>query len=143
MRTEEVVYDDGTTVHTYNDAGVCVRTTDYDAEGNIEIDIQYDVDPLQQVVGWKVFDGEGKIVKRFEVDFDSLGLETEKRQYGADGTLDRLQRFLYDENHRRIEDQHFDGALQLRSKRVYTYEDGKTIAKYYDLEGNEIQGPAA
>lgn len=144
MRTEEVFFDNGDrTVYTYNDAGVILRTTDYDAAGNIRFDIQYDVDSSQLVRGWKVFDREGKIVKRFEVDFDSLGMETEKRQYGADGTLDRRQQFVYDENHQRIEDQHFDRTGQLRSKRVYTYIDGETIAKYYDLEGNEIQGPAA
>jgi hypothetical protein len=143
MRTEEVLFDGGDkTVYTYND-GVILRTMDYDAEGNIRFDIQYEVDPANLVRGWKVFDREGKIVKRFEVDFDSLGLETEKRQYGADGTLDRLQRFLYDENHQRIEDQHYDGTLQLRSKRVYKYIDGETIAKYYDVEGNEIERPAA
>ena len=118
MRTEEMVFDGGDkAVYTYNDAGVNLRTINYDAEGNIQFDIQYEVDPANLVRAWKVFDREGKIVKRFEVDFDSLGLETEKRQYGADGTLDRLQRFLYDENHQRIEDQHFDGTLQLRSKR--------------------------
>lgn len=144
MRTEEVLFDNGDrTVYIFNDAGVILRTTDYDAAGNIRFDIQYDVDSSQLVRGWKVFDREGKIVKRFEVDFDSLGRETEKRQYGADGTLDRLQQFVYDENHQRIEDQHFDGTGQLRSKRVYTYINGETIAKYYDLEGNEIQGPAA
>ncbi|MFN2406642.1 MAG: hypothetical protein ABR594_11345 [Pyrinomonadaceae bacterium] len=144
MRTEEVVFDDGDkTVHTFNDAGVILRTIDYDAAGNIRFDIQYDVDSSQLVRAWKVFDREGKIVNRFEVDFDSLGLEIEKRQYGADGTLDRLQRFLYDENHQRIEDQHFDGTLQLRSKRVYTSIDGERIAKYYDVQRNEIRGPAA
>src|SRR5688500_200267 len=126
MRTEEVFCGNGDrTVYTYNEAGVNLRTINYDAEGNIQFDIQYEVDPANLVRGWKVFDGEGNIVKRFEVDFDSLGLETEKRQYGADGTLDRLQRFVYDENHQRIEDQHFDGNLQLRSKRVYTSIDGE------------------
>ena len=144
MRTEEEVFDDGDkTVHAFNDAGVILRTINYDAGGNIRFDIQYEVNPSNLVRGWRVFDREGKIVKRFEVDFDSLGLEIEKRQYGADGTLDRLQRFVYDENHQRIEDQHFDGTGQLRSKRVYTYIDGETIAKYYDLQRNQIERPAA
>lgn len=46
------------TIRTYNDAGLCVRTTDYDVAGNIRCDIHYDLDPLQRVVGWKVFDAK-------------------------------------------------------------------------------------
>jgi len=87
MRTEEVAFDNGDkTVHTFNDAGLCVRTTDYDAAGEIRYDVKYEVDSSQRVVGWKVFDDKGNIVKRFEVDFDSQGREIEKRQFGADGT---------------------------------------------------------
>jgi hypothetical protein len=110
MRTEEVVLEDGEkTVHIFDDAGVCVRTTDYEVDGSVRFDIQYDVDPSQRVVGWKVFDSNESLVKQFEVIFDSQGLEIEKRQYGADGKLERLQRFVY-ENDRRIEEQRFDAG---------------------------------
>ena len=72
MRTEEVVFENGDkTVHSLNDAGLCVRTVDYDTTGNIRFDIKYDVDLWQRIVGWKVFDGNGNIAKRFEVDFDA------------------------------------------------------------------------
>ena len=143
MRTEEVVLEDGEkTVHIFNDAGVCVRTTDYEADGSVRYDIQYDVDPSQRVVGWKVFDGNENLVKQFEVVFDSQGLEIEKRQYGANGKIERLQRFAY-ENNRRIEEQHFDAGGQLRSRKVFTSEGGETIARYYDVQGNPIPGPAA
>ena len=143
MRSEEVVVDDGDkTVHVFNEAGVCVRTTDYEADGSVRYDIQYDVDPSQRVVGWKVFDGSGNLVKRFEVDFDSQGFETEKRQYGADDKLERQQRFVYEDD-RRIEEQHFDAAGQLRSRTVFTSAGDETIATYYDVHGNPIPGPAA
>lgn len=144
MRTEEVIFENAEkTVNTFNDAGVCVRTIDYDAAGSIRFDIRYDVDLSQRVVGWKVLDGNGNTVKRFEVDFDSQGLEIEKRQFDADGKLERLQRFVYDENNRRIEEQHFDGTRKLRSRKVLTLIGGETITKYYDVEGNPISGPAA
>jgi hypothetical protein len=142
MRTEEIVFENGEkTVHTFNNAGSCVRTTDYEASGSIRYDIQYDVDPSQRVVGWKVFDSNGNTLKRFEIDFDE-GREIEKRQYGADDKLERLQRFVY-ENDRRIEEQHFDAAGKLRSSKVFTSVGGETVARYYDVEGNPIAGPAA
>ena len=144
MRTEEVVFDSGDkTVHIFNDDELCVRTTDFDAVGNIRFDIQYEVDACQRVVGWKVFDGNGNTIKRFEVDFDSQGLEIEKRQYGAEGELERLQRYVYDNNNRRIEEQHFDATVTLRSSRVFTLTGNETIANYYDARGNPIDGPAA
>lgn len=144
MRIEEVVFENGDkTVHTFNDAGLCVRTIDYDAAGNIRFDIQYDVDPWQRIVGWKVFDGNGNTVKRFEVDFDSQGFEIEKRQYDADSKLERLQRCVYDDNNQRIEEQHFDATGTLRSRKVFTSNGDETIEKYYDVQGNLIGGPAA
>lgn len=144
MRTEEVVFESGDkTVYTFNDAGVCVRTIDYDAAGSVRFDIKYDVDRYQRVVGWKVLDGNAKTIKRFEVDFNSDGFEIEKRQYGDDDKLERLQRFVYDQNNRRIEEQHFDGIGKLRSRKVFTSRGGETIATYYDVQGNQIRGPAA
>ena len=144
MRTEEVVFESGDkTVHTFNDAELCVRTTDFDAVGNIRFDIQYEVDACQRVVGWKVFDDNGNTIKRFEVDFDSQGLEIEKRQYGAEGKLERLQRYVYDNNYRRIEEQHFDATVTLRSRKVFTLRGDETISNYYDVQGNPIDGPAA
>jgi hypothetical protein len=144
MRTEENIFEDGAkTVHTFNDAGSCVQTTDYDAGGNIGNDIHYDVDPLQRVVGWKVFDANGNTIKRFEVDFDSQGFEIEVRQFGANGNLERLKRYLYDDNNRRIEEQHFDATRTLRSRKVFTSVGNETIAKYYDVQGNPLKGPAA
>lgn len=60
MRTKEVVYEDGDkTVHTFNEAGKCVRTVDFEEDGSVRFDIQYDVDQQQRTVGWKVFDGKG------------------------------------------------------------------------------------
>ncbi len=144
MRNEEVVFEDGEkTVHTFNEAGLCVRTIDYDAARNIRFDIQYEVDPRQRIVGWRVFDGNGNIVKRFEVDFYSRDLEIEKRQYGGNGKLERQQRFIYDDNNRRLEEQHFDATGTLRSRKVFTLINGETIEKYYDVQGNPISGPAA
>jgi hypothetical protein len=144
MRTEEVVFENGDNrVHVFNDAGVCMRTTDYDAAGNIRFDIQYDVDPAQHVVGWKVLDVNGNTVKQFEVDFDSLRGLIEKRQNGADGELERLQLYVYDDHNRRIEEQHCDATGTLRSRKVFTSIGGEKIAKYYDVQGNPIDGPAA
>ena len=143
MRTEEAVFANvEKTVHTYNDAGVQIRTVDYDADGNIRFDIQYDVDPLQRVVGWKVLDGNGNTIKRFEVDFDSQGLEIEHRQYGSRDELERRERYLYDDDYQRVEEQHFDAAGTLRSRRVLTSTDGN-LAGYYDEHGNPLDGPAA
>jgi hypothetical protein len=143
MRTEEAVFANGEkTVHTYNDAGVQIRTVDYDGDGNIRFDIQYDVDPLQRVVGWKVLDGNGNTVKRFEVDFDSQGLEIEHRQYGSRDELERRERDLYDDDDQRVEEQHFDAAGILRSRRVLTSTEGN-LAGYYDEHGNPLDGPAA
>lgn len=144
MRTEEVVFENGDkTVHAFNDAELCVRTIDYDAAGNVRFDIQYDPDHLQRIVGWRVFDGNGNIVKRFEVDFDSQDLEIEKRQYGPSGKLERLQRYKYDDNNRRLEEQHFDATLTLRSRKVFMSIHGEAIERYYDVHGNPISGPAA
>ena len=82
MRTEEVVLDGGDkSVYTYNDAGVILRTIDYDAEVT------------------------------FSLTFNTRSIL--RTSYGA---LDRLQRFLYDENHQRIEDQHFEGPYSYGAK---------------------------
>ena len=35
------------------------------------------------------------------------------------------------------------GPYSYAARGVYTYIDGETIAKYYDVEGNEIERPAA
>ena len=144
MRTEEVVFEDGDkTVHTFNDAGLCVRTTDYEADGSIRFDIQYEVDQHQRIVGWNVFDSQENIVKRFEVDFDSRDLEIEKRQYNGDGKLERQQRFIYDDDNRRLEEQHFDATGTLRSRKLSTVVNGETVEQYFDVQGNPLTGPAA
>jgi hypothetical protein len=144
MRTEEAVFENGEkTVHTYNDAGMQVRTVDYDAAGNIRFDIQYDVDTFQRVVGWKVLDGNGNTVKRFEVDFDEQGLEIETRQYGSRDELERRERYLYDDDNERVEEQHFDAAGILRSRRVLTSTGDGNLTGYYDAQGNPLDGPAA
>ena len=144
MRDGEVVFDDGEkTVHTFNENGLCVQTIDYDANGNIRFDIRYQIDPLQRIVGWTVLDGRGETVKRFEVDFNSQNMEIEKRQFGADGMLERQQRYIYDNDNRRVEEQHFDSTGMLRSRKVFTSIDGETSEKYYDLQGNLLSGPAA
>ena len=144
MRTEEVVSTEGDkTVYTYNDAGCTVRTTDYDASGNIVCDIHYDIDGLQHIVGWKVLDANANILKRFEVDYDSKGLEIEHRQYGNDDKLERQEKYLYDDNNQRVEEQHYDAAGTLRSRKIYTSTGEGTNAQYYDAMGNPIAGPAA
>ena len=143
MRTKEVVSSDGDrTVYIYNDAGLQLRTTDYDANGNVVFDIHYKINPLEQFVGWKVFDANGSVVKRFEVDYDTLGLEIERRQYGSDDKLERRVKYLYDDDNELIEEHHIDPAGQLRSKKVYTSRGDEIIENYYDVQGNPIDGPA-
>ena len=143
MRTEEIVLPDGyKSVLTYDDAGLQVRTTDYDAEGNICLDIHYDFDQRQRVVGWKVFDSAQNTLKRFEVDYSPEGLETETRQYGDNGKLERRERYLYDSNNVLAEEQHFDAIGVLRSRKVYERNGADKSAKYYDIDGNVLDGPA-
>lgn len=144
MRTEEVVLEDGyKNVVTYNDLGLMVRQSDYDADGNMCLDIHYDLDDVQRVVGWTIFDHAKKILKRFEVDYSPENLEIETRQYGSDGELERLERYLYDENNLQSEEQHFDASGILRSRKIYESNEGQRTAKYYDADGNPIDGPAA
>ena len=144
MRTREVVSSDGDrTVYIYNDGGLQLRTTDYDENGNVLFDIHYESNALQQIVGWKVFDANGSVVKRFEVDYDSHGLKIEHRRYGSDDKLERREKYLYDDDNQLIEEQQIDPTGQLRSKKVYTSRGDETIANYYDVQGNPIDGPAA
>ena len=42
-----------------------------------------------------------------------------------------------------LEEQHFDANGTLRSRKVFTSIGGETIAQYYDVQGNPIEGPAA
>lgn len=142
MRTEEVVLEDGyKSVVTYNDLGLQIRTTDYDAAGNISLDIHYNLDDLQRVVGWTIYDSAQKTLKRFEVDYSPEGLEIETRQFGGDGELERRERYLY-ENDQRAEEQHFDASGTLRSRKIYESNGDQATAKYYDALGNPIDGPA-
>lgn len=142
MRTEEIVLTDGSkTVYTYNDAGLQVRTTDYDTDGSVCFDIHYEVDALQRVVGWRVFNKNGDTLKRFEVDHNLDGLEIEKRQYNGDGNLERREKYLYNDGVL-VEAQQFDGAGILRSRKIYTSTNDGVSAQYYDALGNPIKGPA-
>jgi YD repeat-containing protein len=143
MRTEETVLTDGSkTVYTYNDAGLHVRTTDYDEDGNIYFDIHYEVDTLQRVIGWRVLDKNGNTLKRFEVDHDLEGLEIENRQYGGDDSLERREKYLYDDNGVLVETQHFDATGILGSREIYTPTHDGVSSQCYDALGNPIDSPA-
>jgi hypothetical protein len=73
--------------YTYDDAGLHVRTTDYDADGNLTFDIYNPHNESGDVIGWKVYGREEQITRSFEVDYYSPGLESEIREYREDDRL--------------------------------------------------------
>jgi uncharacterized protein RhaS with RHS repeats len=88
MRTEEIVDEDGSkSVYIYDDQNNQLRTTDYDDAGNIVWDIHYDIDAFCETKGWRIYDSEGQLFKRFEREQDARGREV-TRQYRSDGTLE-------------------------------------------------------
>ena len=88
MRTEATVDKDGSnTIHQYDAQDNKLRTTHYNASGNIVWDTHYEVDASGQTRGWRVYSADGLLYKRFEREQDAQGREV-LRQYGSDGTLE-------------------------------------------------------
>jgi hypothetical protein len=101
MRTETHKLEDGyRSVYTYDDAGLNVRTTDYDAEGNLTFDIHYEHNESGDVIGWKVYGREGRLIRRFEVVYDSHGLESETREYEENDRLISRKLSMHDSENR-------------------------------------------
>lgn len=109
MRTETLVSGDGTrTVYTYDDAGHQTRMTDYGPDGRIKCDCLYRLSGEGDVLGWEVLDGEGSLIRRFEVDYNPQGLESEEREYDAAGALVSRVQYLYDAGGLRVGERHLD-----------------------------------
>ncbi|MDQ3821004.1 MAG: hypothetical protein M3362_25435 [Acidobacteriota bacterium] len=131
--------------YIYDDAEVQVRTTDYDADGNIICDIHYENNGHGKITGWRVYNSEGVMFRRYEVDYYSSGLESESREYDDDGNLIRRTVLSYDPNNFRTEEHYFDSQGVLRGKGIIERNQrGEYIdTKYYDMEGNALSNPAA
>ena len=114
MRTETHKLEDGyRSVYTYNDSGLHLRTTDYDSEGNLTFDIHYSHNESGDVSGWKVYGRDGKMIRRFEVDYYSPGLESETREYGDDNCLISRKLSIYDSENRMLDEQYYDAEGNL------------------------------
>jgi YD repeat-containing protein len=97
MRTETSEWDDGSrTIYSYDDAGNRIQTTDRDADGRVTTDIHYQHDQSGNCIGWKVYDRQGVLAHRFEVDHFASGLESENREYDVGGNLVRREVYFYD-----------------------------------------------
>jgi antitoxin component YwqK of YwqJK toxin-antitoxin module len=109
MRKETVAPNDGTrTVYTYDDAGNQIRMTDYAPNGQVICDCFYQNNASGKVVAWKVFDGAGVMLRRFEVDYDAQGLEAECREFDSGGNLLRRTLAFYDSVGHRLGEQFDD-----------------------------------
>jgi antitoxin component YwqK of YwqJK toxin-antitoxin module len=115
MKTEVSEFDDGSrTIYTYDDDGNQLRTTDYDPEGSMTCDIHYENNESGDVTCWKVYrNGSSEVFRRFEVDYDSDGFESEVREYGEGGALLTRETPAYDESGRRTGSKTFDAEGNL------------------------------
>jgi len=59
-------------------------------------------------MGWKVYDRDGVLKHRFEVDHFPTGIETENRQYDENDHLVRREAYFYDEEGRKTETYYYD-----------------------------------
>jgi hypothetical protein len=146
MKTETREFENGSrTTYIYDDAGIQLRTTDYDADGNIIYDIHYEHNELGDITGWKVYNRKGAMFRRFEVDYYAPGLESENREYGEDGNLIRRTVHVYDSENIETEEHYYDSQGVLRGKGIIERdENGEYIdTKYYDTDGNVLSNPAA
>jgi hypothetical protein len=131
--------------HIHDDAGKHVRTTDYEPTGKMTCDIRYEHNALGDVTGWKVWNAEGMVFRRFEVDYCGPGIESETREYGPSDNLIRREVYVHDSENRRIETHYYDSEGILRGKGIEELDEGRhhTVTRYYDTEGNLLQNPAA
>ncbi len=146
MKTETCNFEDGSrTTYLYDDARNQVRTTDYDPDGNITCDIHYESNELGDVIGWKVYNHQGVVIRRFEVNYYAPGLESEHREYGEDGNLIRRELYFYDSENRKTEEHYYDSQGVLRGKGIEERDEGGQYigTKYYDAEGSLLSEPAA
>ena len=117
MRTETHEFEDGSrSVFIYDDAGLQVRTTDYDSNGDLTFDIHYTYNESGDAIGWQVFSSTGEMIRRFEVDCDSHGLETEDWEYDGDGRLVRRGLYFYDAEGHKTGEQHYDAEGNLMNE---------------------------
>jgi hypothetical protein len=145
METKTFVSDDGTrTVDIYDDSGNHIRTTDYDADGGVIWDCLYELNESGSAIGWRVFRGSGEMDRRFEVDYDSEGRQSEHREYDGNGGLIRRVLYFYDARNGAVEEHHYDSQGVLRSKSVDELdEEGELVGTtFYDPEGNLLSAPA-
>jgi len=95
LPTEICQHDGGGRTEYVRDAhGRLLRMTDFDADGRVRLDTHYDVDSDGNTLGWRLFDRQGALFKRFEVREVAPG-QTETLQYDATGALE--YRFLEEE----------------------------------------------
>lgn len=114
MKTEVSEFEDGSrTIYVYDDDGNQIRTTDYDPEGTLKHDIHYENNESGDVTGWKVYNGSGEALYRFEVDYTPSGLESEFREYGGDDTLSGREVYEYDESGRHVSSKFYDAEGNL------------------------------
>ena len=103
MRTEIRADEDGSkTIYTYDEQDRHVRTTDYDPNGQMTLDIVYEYDLDGNESGWRVYRADGQLFKRFESRYNEQGL-LEVCQYDAEGRLELRTVETFDENNKRIE----------------------------------------
>jgi YD repeat-containing protein len=85
METRTALSEDGSrTDYQYDEAGLHVRTIDYDVDGALVWDIRYAYDAQGRVTGWTLYDRRGVLRNRWEVEYHSDRSE-ETRQYDAEG----------------------------------------------------------
>lgn len=108
MRIKESITENYKTTYYYDDNERHIRTTDYSDNGEMIWDIHYYYNNLNQCDSWRVLDSKGKVINRFEVDFDEVGREKEVRQFNKQNNLEMRTVNNYDENGFLISEIQFD-----------------------------------
>lgn len=144
MKTEVHEWEDKSrTEYQYDNDGNQTRTTNYNADGTVACDVQYENNQEGDCIGWKVYYDEGRLIGRFEVDRFPSGLEAEIREYDGEGNFTGREVYSYDSNSRIKETHQFDGDNVLCGSSVYEWDvNGELTIKHFDLEGNNLDYPA-
>ena len=119
--------------------------TDYDLSGQSTLDCFYENNERGQAVGWRVIDGAGQLIRRFEVDYDLPFRQEQSREFDGSGNLIRCERRIYDSEDRETEVEHYDSQGILRSKAILERDQNGAYLRttYCDPEGRPLVGPAA